>query len=77
MKTILEDSKGLQEATPWARAREATRWDRPTPPRCRPTPSGGPCLSAIGMFLHRLPKPHLRRSLSRFDPRARIAPSRL
>jgi hypothetical protein len=31
LKTILEDSKGLQEATPWGRAQEAARWDQPFP----------------------------------------------
>jgi hypothetical protein len=31
-------------------------------------------LSASGMFLHHLPRPHLYRSLSWFDPRARVAP---
>jgi hypothetical protein len=76
-KTILEDSKGLQEATPRGRAQEATRWDRPALPRCRPAPSGGPRLSTSGMFLHHLPRLHLHRSLSQFDPRARVTPSGL
>jgi hypothetical protein len=31
MKTILEDSKGLQEATPGGRAQETARWDRSSP----------------------------------------------
>jgi hypothetical protein len=77
-KTILEDSRGLQEATLRARALEAAKWDRPALPRCRSAPSGdGPCLSASGMFLNCLLRPHLRHSLSRFDLRAHIAPSRL
>jgi hypothetical protein len=70
-------SRRLQEATPRGRAPEATWWDRPAPPRCRSASSGGPRLSASGMFLHRLSRPHLRRSLSWFDPRARVAPSGL
>jgi hypothetical protein len=74
MKTILEYSRGLQEATPRGRAREGARWDRPAPPSCRPTPSARPHLSASRMFLHRLPRPHLRCSLRQFDPRARVAP---
>jgi hypothetical protein len=73
-KTILEDSKGFQEATPQGRAQEAARWDRPALPRCRLAPSGGPRLSTSGMFLHRLPRLHLRRSLSQFDPRAHVTP---
>jgi hypothetical protein len=44
------------------------------PPRCRLTSGGGPHLSASEMFLHHLSRPHLRHSLSRFDPRTRIAP---
>jgi hypothetical protein len=73
MKTILEDSRGLQEATPEPepeRLPGGTDW----PHLGAPAPGGGPHLLASGMFLHRLHRPHLRRSLSRFDPRACVAP---
>jgi hypothetical protein len=44
MKTILEDSKGLQEATPYGRAREATRWTgRPHPGAAQPLVVGPAC----------------------------------
>jgi hypothetical protein len=47
----------------------------PTGPTTMPPgPLWGPLLGAFRMFLHRLLGLHLRRSLSRFDPRAQIAP---
>jgi hypothetical protein len=71
IKIILEDSRGLQGATPEA---EAARWDQPGPPRCRPIPGGGPRLSTSEMFLHRLHRLHLHCSSSRFDSRAHVGP---
>jgi hypothetical protein len=70
MKTILEDFRGHQEATPRGRAREAARWGWLAP-------SSGPRLSASEMFLYRLPRLHLCRPSSRSNPRAHIGPSRL
>jgi hypothetical protein len=74
MKTTQEGSKGHQKTPYHSGPREDARWDRLAPPPCHPVPYGVHLLGASKMFLHRLLGLHLRRSLSRFDPRARVAP---
>jgi hypothetical protein len=77
MKITPEGSKGHQKTPHRSGPQEEDMWGRPAPPPCRPVPYGAYLLGASRMFLHRLLGLHLRHSLSRFDLRARIAPSGL
>jgi hypothetical protein len=74
MKTTLEGSRGHYKIPHHNGPREDAKWDRPALPPCRPVPYGAHLSGASRMFLHCLLGLHVRRSLSRFDPRAHVAP---
>jgi hypothetical protein len=74
MKTTPEGSRGHQKTPHYSGPREDDVWGRPAPPPYRLVPCGAYLSRASRIFLHRLPRLHLRRSLNQFDPRAHIAP---